>query len=459
MIMKQDKQISDQGFTLIELCIVLMVFALTTGIVMYGFQTYTKQKAAGDTAQNIEDLESALLEYRDRNGGYPCPADPTLTMGMPGYGREVRTVPVTDPNYFNSPCVVNPPNVVSVQAIRDFDNADNDNNINTGIDAVLIGAVPVMTLMDPDGNPQTADGVIDAAVADNAGFDGWGNKLRYAVSESLTRANNPNDLSGAIDLVDESGASILAPGPYAHTALISGGPNGRGFYSRDGRMVQQCTQGFTTPTDPVELALRTNRNETENCSDDNGIFLAGLKIDKDHSYNDDYVKFMMNRSSALWEAMDSNLSQIRNVNVGNVGLGTIAPRERLTVAGNIVATSIHAAMYTDPNGNMELAAEVFGGDGVTPNTPSSAMQCPAGRVVTRIENNRVVCIPAFTNTPAQDCNIAQGEYLQGFSSLNGTVTRICCRPNANAFGPANCGTAPIATGGTGPLPTVTRRRR
>lgn len=433
--MKRYKKLNSPGFTLVELCIVIMIFALTTGTVMYAFQTYTRQKAVEDTNQNMNNVNLALTEYRERNGGYPCPADPTLTVGMPGYGREVRTVPFTNPNYFNSPCVITPP-IVSVPGVGDVDNADGDNNFTTGVDLVLIGALPIMTLMDPDGNAQTADGVIEAAVADNAGFDGWGNKLRYAVTEFLTRANNPNNLSGAIDMIDESGTSILDPGRYAQTALISGGPNGRGFYSRDGRLIQNCvplTQPL--PGDP-ELAFVSNRNETENCQDTDGIFLSGLKIDKSHSYNDDFVKPMLNQAQALWEPLDSTLSQIRNANIGNVGVGTPTPAQRLHVAGNINATNAHATNYTDINGNMAMSAEVFGGDGTTP--ASANMQCPAGQVITRIENNQRVCVSPFINTPAQDCNIAQGEYLQGFMSINGTVTPICCRTAPNAFGPANC---------------------
>ncbi|MCC7304783.1 MAG: hypothetical protein IT558_00830 [Alphaproteobacteria bacterium] len=444
------------GFTIIELSIVIIIFGMMVIAVMTAYSLYTKQQATQETNDRMMAIEVALTEYQSLFGGYPCPANPALAPGDPQYGRDQRPpAPGGEPD-MTLACVNVGATVAGVDADR-----------NGAGDTVYIGAVPIATLLDPDRDPQTDDGVLDLLedvdLGDNFAIDGWGRKIKYAVTGSQTLAPLYNNLLGAIEVRDENGLSVLNtedldgdgvldpgenrnnntedvngngvldagedvnangiidplmdPGIYAHFILLSHGENGRGARMRNGNVVDPCPVGVGLPA-AVAPEVANPVNEVENCNDLNGIFLSGLRTERDHSYNDDRILYFVNQDSDLWQILSD--TQIHNTNGSNVGIGTNSPDTTLDVNGDIQINNVRAIEYCDVNDNNCMGPEVIGG-----NDPN--MQCPPGEVVESIEQNRVNCTDAFNINAPAGTQCPPGQYLQGISNITGI---ICCDPGA-----------------------------
>ena len=428
---------SKTGFTVVELAVVLLIFGLTFSMLALVVDRYNKYITTEKTNTSIKILEQALLEYRALYNVYPCPADPSLGPDDPNYGREIRVTTLgapstlgTTPSFFTDACAANvaagpAPNRVPSTLTPPLDK-DGD-----GVaDNVIIGSIPFSSLIDPDGNPATEDGVTSGlnALTEYASIDGWGSKFLYAISENLTNASKYNDPDGAVQVFDENRQSILSPGVYAHAVIVSHGPNTRGAYSRTGQLIEGCPVGGMPIAIFPEVA--TNANETENCDYDDDEFLSGLRYERDHSFNDDIVKVLNAKNSNLW--VFNSPTSITNTNFGFVGIGTNTPAHQLDVVGDISGTEIRALSYrntvNDPT--RELLAQTLGGDGIN----NAAMKCPDGEFVTSIENSTVNCAPAFPSMNNLNCPTA-GWVIKSISSSTGLN---CCDPTVPVGGPNSC---------------------
>lgn len=426
---------SQAGFTALEISLVLIIFGIVSVTVMSAFMMYTKQQTITKTQESLDDSRSALLEYVANFGVYPCPANPALTPTNAAYGREVRAIPGDD----NSACVSGTP------AVPGEDTSD----AGTAPDGVLIGTVPFKTIEER----LLATGIIYSNFGDYETTDGWGRKLRYAVTQDLTTSSTYNDFRGAINVVDESDVSVLDEnedannnntldpgedkngngiidfGRYAHFILISHGENGRGARTRQGSLVENCALSvpIPNPAPPGTTAV----NEIENCDDLDGKFLNGLRIDNNFSFNDDVVKYSFAENSNLWRF--SGLGQIENTN-GNrgVGIGTDQPRadSQLQVVSDIVAGNVWAVEYTSRVASDRMPAQALGGDNTA--GVSAQMQCPPGQIVTSIQNNTVTCGTPFGTTPPPDmvCPLTAGgvqTVMYGMQNLaGGGIGLLCC---------------------------------
>lgn len=416
---KQAKKISKQanGFSTLELAIVMIVFGTIVTAVMSVFSIYNRQKTDYDTDLATTTVKAALLDYQGRYGEYPCPADPTLGPGNANYGREQRS-PVTP---FDCTNPLNPPG----------QNADPDNP-----DFVWVGAVPIATLLDPDNNPVTDDRVLsgNSDFSERSSVDGWNRKLTYAVTQALTRTTTYNPLFGAIDIVDENNQSILVANKWAHFVIISHGENGRGAFMRDGTALETCPGSLPAPgLGQTASAVQ----EITNCNNSgNAVFLSGLRNDQESSYNDDRLVMGFSETSNLWtygQEVDTNISQIVNTNSGNVGVGTNQPQAKLHVVGDIAAVKTRADEYCDTTDSGCMPPETLGGDG----TNNATMQCPTGQVGVSVSNNTITCVSPFTTLIVNRSCTVPGEVLKGISTAGGG-TPICCNPSTAPGTPNPC---------------------
>ncbi len=396
------------GFTLVELSFVLIIFGMIMLSVMTGFGLYSKQQALKQTEKSIDHSNAALLEYVATFGAYPCPADPTLGPGQLNYGREQRVggLDYTDPGYDDADCAV-----ASSVLGKDVDKVP-------GGEPVLYGALPAVTIAER----LLQSGYIYADFGDVDSADGWGRKLTYAVTASLTKRSLFDGLNGAIGIIDEdnnslvrereidsnnnriadpgedlNGNGIIDRGRYPHFVLVSHGQNGRGAHMRNGTLVESCPASLPLPDPPPPTV--TAVNEIKNCNIETGTFFSGLINEAESSYNDDIVKFSSYINSALWRY--TGRSKIENTNVGHVGVGTDDPQQALHVVGEIVTGRARARAYTDRVGtrNLVLPPDSIGGNGLTP--ASQEMQCDEpGEVVKKIEGIK----SDATNPIAVDAN-------------------------------------------------------
>jgi len=216
-----------QGFTLVEMAIVMMISGLLLSGATSMLSVHMKLGKLQETKDNIQKIEKALQSYYVMNGHFPCPASSTAKQTDTDFGKA------------KDECF-KPENLLTTK--------DNGliqvNNPNSKI--VITGLLPFRSL----------------GMSDLQGQDGWGNIFQYAVTGSLTLASEFNQMDGAIDIVAEDGQSRLNPAHTAQYAVISSGPNKLGGHVA-GQQFLPC---------PI------NTPETENCDNDS-VFMDAQRMD------------------------------------------------------------------------------------------------------------------------------------------------------------------------------------
>lgn len=410
MGMSNLKLARDRGFTLLEIAIVMFVSSIIVVAILNAYKIYTERQFLIESRDKQRIIDSAISSYQARSsissGVLPCPADPTLPLSDANSG-------VAQCNLYNDflagtasigDCSAGVGvGICLVAGFRDT-NADTD----TLPDPVLIGAVPYKTLgltmtdIDGDGNPdiQTSGGVSDGVNVEMT-LDPWGYKMTYAVTAYMTDPTKYNNTVGALHIRTELGTDITNPPGGAHFVIVAHGNNHAGAYTPDGRIAVPCTAGTA---------------EQENCDGD-AVFVRGLRtLVAGANYYDDTVTDRSFSISRLWDFVYGT-PDIYNLNIGNVGVGTITPSEKLQVIGNVKGTEISQRLICDSGG-----ANCW-----DPNNIASykGSQCsayyppPAPNnvwVVTGIQGGRVLCtqIPVIKVNTTQTCPV--GKYVVGFDA-------------------------------------------
>lgn len=398
----------NRGFSLVELAIVTMII----GILMVPLLNLYKAGASGSsirtTEKNLQLTSEALVEFAGYNERYPCPASLTIGVGQPNYGlpdcRDGNgysgfTQPTTPGDCFAGICRT---------LGRDVD--------GDGIqDSVLIGAVPYEILNSGGaGNPP----LVPASVANSeflpasATFDGWGNRLTYAVTESLTSSATYNPYGGGISVVDENNLSLLELPGTVHFALISHGDDGAGAYTRNGNQVKACN---------------SVSKDGPNCSQTSATYVSALRsLANSTAYYDDMVRYISYTASTIWQNVDQYA--IFNAPGGRVAIGQEDATAKFDVNGNIQSVQLHTQRFCGQGGS--AANECYTPSVIAGNEPS--MQCPTGSLMTAIKFGQAVCTPV----PAVNMNstCASGQVVVGISNL-GNV-KCCTLSSAGAL--QNC---------------------
>lgn len=80
------------GFSLVELAIVLTIFALLAGGLMMTLTTQQEVQRLSEVRRQLADIREALLGFAVANGRLPAPANPALASGTAGAGSSDDTL-------------------------------------------------------------------------------------------------------------------------------------------------------------------------------------------------------------------------------------------------------------------------------------------------------------------------------------------------------------------------------
>ena len=164
------KRPPDNGFSLLEMAIVLAIVGLLLAGLLPALSGQIAQQRRDETRKQIDEIKEALTGYAISNNRLPCPANATLASGSSSAGIE--------------DC------------------------------SLTIGVLPWVTL----------------AVGET---DAWGRRFTYATSSAYTTANFTLSSSGTLTVKNAAtgGSNIATNLPCV---LISHGSNGYGAYTPQG---------------------------------------------------------------------------------------------------------------------------------------------------------------------------------------------------------------------------------
>jgi prepilin-type N-terminal cleavage/methylation domain-containing protein len=80
-----------QGFTLVELSIVLVIVALLLGGLIPTITSQIEQSHRNETRKQLDEIQQALIGFAIINGRLPCPANRAIATGAVGAGVEATT--------------------------------------------------------------------------------------------------------------------------------------------------------------------------------------------------------------------------------------------------------------------------------------------------------------------------------------------------------------------------------
>ena len=402
----------NEGFSLIELAILLVVIALIGGSMLQSYDVWYQAKISGDNGSRQTLISNALSLFFTEYGRLPCPADPALSANAASAGYEVCLG-----SFGTAP----PTTMCSGKVCRVLGQRDTAADPDTSMDPVLIGSIPYAAL-----GLTALDGV-----------DGWGDKFTYAVSEYMTNTDTTkapacttcvyNDAWSAITMKalslnpdgTEQGIFPLNPGLGKFPMVVlSHGKDGKGAYSYDGLLNVACTAGA---------------RDTENCNGDS-IFLAtgpGLysTVPGPNFFDDPIVFYTIRHDSDKW--MTASGGSMQNKTSGRVGINNPAPSSTLDVGGNVNLDDGWIQNYcSDVSGNC-FEPSIIGGtiDDSSPAVSSAHCGTATSPEFMQGINNAQVwktdCVNALNTLTITPTLCAAGKYATG---IDATGNLICVTP-------------------------------
>jgi len=403
-----------RGFTFAEMSAVLVITGMLLVPAAQLMQNYYAAKAVSDTQQSMNTFLSGLSQYFNTYSRFPCPASISAPPG-PAFGVATdctdHSVPVGSCNA--DYCVIG-------------------GTGKNGPVRIRVGAIPFVQLRDGQsfpGEPLNTYAASSPAVArfptgSGDTVDGYQNRLVYAVTEiQATSGYLQND--GGINIQDQYGNEI---NQYADYVLISHNRQGLGTYNYDG-----AKQGTSCSAD--------TGFEKADCKDATTVAAPNAAVFVDALYSnapgpnffEDTLLYRPWMPYFLWEVTPANPNNITNLNTGNVGVGLMAPTEKLHLKdGNLAATGdlyTHTLCDTNPTPNC-FTTDIIAGPVGMPVLPAglSVPQpglCPAGQAMSGIANSTGSCAATLTASGSGTCPAGQFAYGFTYDTVAKTMTMLC----------------------------------
>lgn len=301
----QDQQ---RGFTLVEICIVIIISGLMLNAMVMLYSQYQKSKAITVTKANLSNVEKDIQYFYSAHGFYPCPARQDLPTGDVNYGRAQDCDALTDDVVIGTPPLYAP-------------NPDYIPACATSTDDVVC--------------PRKTRNEFYSVSTSYAANDGWNSRLTYAVTRNMAISKATFDPDNAIITLNNlDGSTISTAEPFL---IISHGPDALGAFTKNGSARAECI-GITA-------------NDIENCDGD-AIFIGGdsRSTKQDAGYFNDYVfqKTSRGTSDSCNRDPDAGPLQVL-VGVNDDGSANCAPDDAAICSGK--------GMGFDPN---DIAADSDG---------------------------------------------------------------------------------------------------
>jgi prepilin-type N-terminal cleavage/methylation domain-containing protein len=252
--MSIEKQYRQQGFTLVELSIVIVILGILIAALLQTYAVFDKKQRVEVTKDNTKAAYMALAAYKANKGFYPCPASPLDTAGKAS-------------NCNNT----SPP--AGITSVTSPDGRE-----------VWIGVMPVL---DNTGEHKL--------IMSTGAVDGWNKRLTYAVTRNLangTIVTTPN--AGGITMIDAATGSTTANVDFV---LFSHGENGAGAFSADGSGHAPCSTGL---------------RDSENCNGDAVFVTSSFSYADSAEYNDDYTEYAKPEAYGCTIYFDENGAYVPN---------------------------------------------------------------------------------------------------------------------------------------------------
>ena len=185
---------SSQGYSLIELGIVLAIIGLVFGLTLSIGKVQMEVAEFQGTKERLSTIRSALLLFQKKHNRYPCPGLPADNSTSATYGTEVA-----------GGCAACPVGLT----------CDN---------SAVIGAVPFKTLR----------------LNEEMAYDSWDGKFDYIVDKNHTAVSDYN--TGSLPIVDINGNEITLSPSFGDAifVLVSHGKDGKGAYNKSGTVPVAC---------------------------------------------------------------------------------------------------------------------------------------------------------------------------------------------------------------------------
>lgn len=237
-------KLHQQGFTLLEMCFVLIIISSVMITSLAFISNIEKNKQFDETKSEMEEIINAFKVYYKKNGNLPCPA-PYFKNEESEISRFI-SVDCNDSNFEkNIPVPIKISNYRKEEEIR----------------SVYIGKLPINKLNL------------------NLSFykDSWDTPYTYAVTKELTRISDQDNITGNIDIIMDS-QSIVYPEKNILFTLISHGPNKSNEENclKESLEEENCDSDYT-----FSLAEFSNSDDPNYYYDDLILYESSLNINEE----------------------------------------------------------------------------------------------------------------------------------------------------------------------------------
>lgn len=371
---------SQQGYTLIELAIVITIVGLLVAPAMYAYSLYIKHQRIEQTEIALLQARSALASFRKIYGRYPCPARMDAVPGDTDYGYEFVDASGDCDGAAGS---------VEVALVQSDNTALSDRD-------VLIGTLPFRQMNLPD----------------NLVYDGYLARLTYAVTRLQTDDTTYENNNGGIGIIDENNNSAIDPPNSAHFVILTHNKNNEGGISRAGVQIGIC---------PVATL------EGENCDRDDAIFRTGQVRPE----FDDLLYYNTVDSIEQWQLSNTNMRNIHLRRASSITMGVDNPSNTVGFTSAEIlnyGSASNAVVWTEQDavnfysgaflvsricdeageaGGFCFPSDIIAGQ----LSASEGMECPnPGEFIVKFANNSVIChSEIFFTCPA-------GDYIRGIDA-------------------------------------------